>query len=222
MTLRHHFGFKNFDAGKNEYTQSHMFSFAAGAASASVLWGISIYWMRRVRLREEEGALNEYLNYYENVRPKAFAQYIKSRIGELPTKPSIPMRWPWERIIKQPPATPKSSFAHLNQKMNASSLDDDIVNDPAQSKFDGKNLGVCIGSIFGLDVGGTLAKLVYFDISNSSSRLSSQMHKQQSSNNNLQNNKMLRSVSSTNSLTEEGIEVRKNSIEPCNKPRTIK
>jgi pantothenate kinase len=77
---------------------------------------------------------------------------IRSRVGELPSLRRSPTRkhWPWNRS-----KTNRGKASNVN-------------NSPPQSPLFGpsensKKSDFCIGSIFGLDVGGTLAKLVYFE-----------------------------------------------------------
>lgn len=73
---------------------------------------------------------------------------IKSRIGELPSKR---MRWPWDKQKKR-------SVSIQEQQEQAENLPP-----PPPPLSPQEKTGLCIGSIFGLDVGGTLAKLVYFE-----------------------------------------------------------
>ena len=74
---------------------------------------------------------------------------LKARIGELPEISRSNMRWPWEKIRKQ-----LFAKAHLHQEHQP------LFTSPVKPH---DKTGLCIGSIFGLDVGGTLAKLVYFE-----------------------------------------------------------
>jgi len=83
---------------------------------------------------------------------------IKSRIGELPSTVRR-HHWPWDTIHKN--KSPKNSSSS-----SSSSIGEEpdptmklTPNGPAVRE----NPELCIGSIFGLDVGGTLAKLVYFE-----------------------------------------------------------
>jgi len=74
----------------------------------------------------------------------AWVEEIKSRIGELPSKR---MRWPWDR-----------------RRASSANKDDDENTAPIPPPLSPQEkTGLCIGSIFGLDVGGTLAKFVYFE-----------------------------------------------------------
>eukprot|EP00816_Leptocylindrus_hargravesii_P006744 CAMPEP_0196812970 /NCGR_PEP_ID=MMETSP1362-20130617/32703_1 /TAXON_ID=163516 /ORGANISM="Leptocylindrus danicus, Strain CCMP1856" /LENGTH=608 /DNA_ID=CAMNT_0042188945 /DNA_START=120 /DNA_END=1946 /DNA_ORIENTATION=+ len=77
----------------------------------------------------------------------------RNHVGELPRKILERIRrysskqpWPWNK----PNGTPKK----VRPTLRSSSMFENVD--------DGKS-GLCIGNIFGLDVGGTLAKLVYFE-----------------------------------------------------------
>jgi pantothenate kinase len=83
------------------------------------------------------------------------ADDIKNRIGELPV-PTRRSRWPWDRLRAKKKKTsddPTKPDDDGNKSKNMESTE-------AASKV---KSDLCIGSIFGLDVGGTLAKLVYFE-----------------------------------------------------------
>lgn len=75
---------------------------------------------------------------------------LKYRIGELPSIRKR-RRWPWDRRR----STSKESGDASNSKISSYST--------KELPDTGKDSDTCIGSIFGLDVGGTLAKLVYFE-----------------------------------------------------------
>ena len=87
---------------------------------------------------------------------------IRSRIGELPAGIVTRSHWPWETIHKN-----KSLHNNTNtQKKDKRDLPDSPMKLTPDQKIradSNKNPELCIGSIFGLDVGGTLAKLVYFE-----------------------------------------------------------
>jgi hypothetical protein len=68
------------------------------------------------------------------------------------TKRDSLMRWPWDRIRM---SVISASTAFLNISDNSDEVE-------ASTKSKDKT-GPCIGAIFGLDVGGTLTKLVYFE-----------------------------------------------------------
>jgi len=98
---------------------------------------------------------------------------ISARIGELPQAArnrKIP--WPWMDINRK--KKEKKEAAAAAQVEEDNTMNDEVktttdsipssnssnksTNSPSEEKTD-----LCIGSIFGLDVGGTLAKLVYFE-----------------------------------------------------------
>ncbi len=94
------------------------------------------------------------------------------RIGELPSK-MMRERWRWESLRKPPPEETKMNEGACD----GSNCDDDNDGDEEElEEFLGPNNddvrkddsmsvsnATCIGSIFGLDVGGTLSKLLYFE-----------------------------------------------------------
>jgi len=63
------------------------------------------------------------------------------------------MRWPWDRIRKSIQKSVFSPFLNI----------DDFEDSSDNSVKANDKRGPCIGEIFGLDVGGTLTKLVYFE-----------------------------------------------------------
>jgi pantothenate kinase len=115
--------------------------------------------------------------------------YYQHHIGEMP-RPKRPRRhWPWETIGRRVFSEKHSSGASssISETLNNSEIsaqnsfqtadeggcldeedgDETIPNNKEESKDDDgdahHNKEFCIGSIFGMDVGGTLAKLVYFE-----------------------------------------------------------
>ena len=81
-----------------------------------------------------------------------------SRIGEFPTRIRR-TRWPWQTLRRNRSA---ESLGKVTTSDDDSSLPDDLSETFTVTDPDDK-AGYCIGGIFGLDVGGTLAKLVYFE-----------------------------------------------------------
>ena len=113
-----------------------LLSFVAGAVSSSLLW----WTLTRLRHQNTDASWR--------IDHPAWVEEIKSRIGELPSKR---MRWPWD----------KKRASSLD---NNTQEDDDDTPTPSPPPLSPQDkTGLCIGSIFGLDVGGTLAKLVYFE-----------------------------------------------------------
>lgn len=97
----------------------------------------------------------------------------KSSIGDFPAEKK--MRWAWESLRKN---NQKSSQDRESSYPLSSSIVDEsdviherlVRNDTESKKYlsspssaASKKTGLCIGNIYGLDVGGSLAKLVYFE-----------------------------------------------------------
>jgi type II pantothenate kinase len=94
-----------------------------------------------------------------------------SRIGELPH--SIQRtRWPWDRM-KRSSSHSDSSDERLGNGNPLSAVESvadrddmekaDLSANAESTDFSDEKSSLCIGAIFGLDVGGTLAKLCYFE-----------------------------------------------------------
>jgi len=82
---------------------------------------------------------------------------LTNRIGELPSSLRRRSgRWPWDR--------PRTTVKEEEERIPEADLK--LVDDPpeqSQQENRAQKSSLCIGSIFGLDVGGTLAKLAYFE-----------------------------------------------------------
>ena len=100
------------------------------------------------RLGELPTALDDLMNRLSGL-PSSFDD-IRNRIGELPGL-NRRTRWPWDRSRPR-----RSDDDSLRSFDSFDSLEHDDCSVQNKSDF-------CIGSIFGLDVGGTLGKLVYFE-----------------------------------------------------------
>jgi pantothenate kinase len=138
-------------------------SFLAGVSSASIIW----YTLGKIR---RESALSEEKELLASFR-QWWLRDIQSRIGELPSLPRR-TRWPWDRKNRSSgsshPSTPDgkngtTSSTHSNTSQGSSTTNDSSSSSAASPSPTDEKSGLCIGSIFGLDVGGTLAKLVYFE-----------------------------------------------------------
>lgn len=90
-------------------------------------------------------------NVYQSVEDAV--EDIKSRIGELPS--TTRGHWPWETIRRDSNSRRKKS--------DKPEPDPTMRLTPDRLQPVRENPELCIGSIFGLDVGGTLAKLCYFE-----------------------------------------------------------
>jgi type II pantothenate kinase len=99
-------------------------AFAAGAASATILW-----WTLFRKHVDNEDVQLEWFQRLEGIRSRARMQ-----------------RWPsWQNV----------------RRRGERSLDsEELIKTPVRPQ---DKTGLCIGSIFGMDVGGTLTKLVYFE-----------------------------------------------------------
>jgi len=108
------------------------------------------------------------------------------RIGELPMSRKR-IRWPWESLRRSINSKHSRSMGDMNMSIGLSSsggCGDSIGDDDDKQRNSSLHIGgegqnqfksqsttkspkekeeICIGSIFGLDVGGTLSKLVYFE-----------------------------------------------------------
>lgn len=98
-------------------------------------------------------------------------------IGELPSKKRL--RWPWESLRKHlSKENENETSEHITeehvgkQNSNSTGIDDNSLQGIQENPSLHSNMSnshqeevkeICIGSIFGLDVGGTLSKLVYFE-----------------------------------------------------------
>ena len=134
--------------------------FFAGAATASVIW----YTLGRRRgsnispQEDDDDDLSIPTNFQYIIM--STAEDLKSRIGELPRQ--IRRQWPWQTLGRRQ-TSKASDDSLLDSEDDAFSLDSaKSVSSTTPAPGEDKS-GFCIGSIFGLDVGGTLAKLVYFE-----------------------------------------------------------
>ena len=129
-------------------------SFVGGVVSSSLVWiGMGMFRKKDSGPENSTPTFNRWVSM-DNI--KGSFDDIKTRIGELPGLPRR-SRWPWDRHRlnknqSEPFSTPGKERTQ-NRKQRSYS-----VSTPSQVKSD-----LCIGSIFGMDVGGTLAKLVYFE-----------------------------------------------------------
>lgn len=146
-------------------------SFLGGVASTSLMWWLSqgrsgrnhperpTGWLSfedllesldelTKRMRDEiPGSLDEW-------KARLVDMYdFKNRIGELPGL-TRRQRWPWDRLRSKKGSTNETT----SDGPTGTTSPTTPFALPPQVKSD-----YCIGSIFGLDVGGTLAKLVYFE-----------------------------------------------------------
>lgn len=128
--------------GSSSSVSPLILSFLAGATSSTIIWLL----LSRGQ-REKTGSNDEEAGRVH----AALEEDITSRIGELPASTKR-VRWPWDK---------------QKQSSSPSSKEEDEPGEttisPPLPLSPREKTGLCIGSIFGLDVGGTLAKLVYFE-----------------------------------------------------------
>lgn len=117
--------------------RSALVCFVAGAASSTLVW----WTLSRGR---------------DNQDKQNWMEEIKSRIGELPNSTKR-VKWPWDEQHRR-----RSSGVSEHEDENETTTEENTPPPPPPLSPQEKT-GLCIGSIFGLDVGGTLAKLVYFE-----------------------------------------------------------
>lgn len=129
-------------------------SFLAGAVSSTL-----ICWT--LRLGRDDDQPPSWMR-----RSISSVEDITSRIGELPSRASKRCRWPWD----------KTKHRSHQVEDEGESGKPRLPSTPVRVQ---DKTGPCIGSIFGLDVGGTLAKLVYFEQSNMADELPASVHREQ-------------------------------------------
>jgi type II pantothenate kinase len=163
--------------------------FVGGAVSASLLWYVftSLHHQQHEEVNDEEEdnlSLPTQLQYIFMSSVDDFT----SRIGELPRRIIRKTQWPWrtlgrrrkqadidnnqdnngtnKTVVKEKTRNRTNDEENDNDELsNSSSLEEinEDDDDGRLSSVSSDKSGFCIGSIFGLDVGGTLAKLVYFE-----------------------------------------------------------
>jgi len=124
-----------------------------------------------------DNAINQ-RQYYDGDNAAVDTNDTANRIGELPSRQKTkPIPWPWMEYggyyVAASAKTLMDTLSSFvgpqgdgdddtnNTNSEHSEGDDDSTSSEANRSLSAK--GLCIGSIFGLDVGGTLAKLVYFE-----------------------------------------------------------
>ncbi|KAL7536899.1 hypothetical protein ACHAWF_005599 [Thalassiosira exigua] len=122
-------------------------SFIAGALSASLIW--SLGWASRRFLFPHEFRLKLDRRGDDESDDESTAS-LTDAASPPRTRKSL-ARWPWDKL-RTTVINASASFLNLDP------IDDGDVSVTAVNKT-----GPCIGEIFGLDVGGTLTKLVYFE-----------------------------------------------------------
>jgi len=127
--------------------ESSWVSFIAGALSASLVWSLGwaarqILFSPKFRPKLDHGGYDESDNESNTS--------ISDEADSPPPRKKSLVRWPWDKLRK--------SVINASASLLSLDLGDDDISVTANDKT-----GPCIGEIFGLDVGGTLTKLVYFE-----------------------------------------------------------
>ena len=127
-------------------------SFVAGALSASLIWSLG-WCARKILLSHKTSRLYYVGSHGDNDvdSDDGSSDEYDSNLENESTSFRDKMRWPWDKI-RRTVLTASASF------LNMDFPEDTTSTGQAYSKT-----GPCIGAIFGLDVGGTLTKLVYFE-----------------------------------------------------------
>lgn len=137
-----------------------LWPFVAGAATASLVWYVgTFWWWRNGREEEKSNNTDDDMSLPTNLQYIIMSSVddLTSRIGELPHRIRR-TRWPWQTLRRN-----KSSDTLEEEEDDDGLLGSESNNSTASTLDPEDKSGFCIGSIFGLDVGGTLAKLVYFE-----------------------------------------------------------
>lgn len=155
IALRNHLS--NFARFRNDsnFRSGSCWGFAAGVLSTSIFLGASfLVWVNHLKPRLLDDDYGEDDDSVTNSSTNVDSKRTRYR-----------RRWNWDRIRRRRPARRllkpllKKLFGKVGKATGYGDADN-VSHIPQE-------LGVDIGSIFGLDVGGTLAKLVYFDVGSS-------------------------------------------------------
>ena len=152
----------------------------AGATLVAAFWAFQS--LRNVLPDEIAADDRSWVDPWNTLREKSWRVivensefYYYNHIGELPPAPKRRSQWPWQTIGRR--AMSEDSAPSEERERNVVSLANSFVaadeeveidddEDHTQSNSDESpthEKEFCIGSIFGMDIGGTLAKLVYFE-----------------------------------------------------------
>ena len=134
--------------------------FAAGVLSATIVWSLSLAVSRiycSSRLRDESKLNSDDDTDDDNESSSNTTSTSSDNISPSQGRKSL-VRWPWDKLRKTVRKSVINSVSFLN--LGIANYDDD---DSSAVTANNIKTGPCIGEIFGLDVGGTLTKLVYFE-----------------------------------------------------------
>jgi pantothenate kinase len=156
-------------------------SFMAGAGLVAAFWAFQS--LRNLLPDEIAADDRSWVDPWNNLREKSWKVFVENsefyyynHIGELPPPPKRRSQWPWQTIrrgvfskrdsestekLEKCPSSRMTSFATADDRAESDDISDECQGDSEERTQHQKEF--CIGSIFGMDVGGTLAKLVYFE-----------------------------------------------------------
>lgn len=117
-------------------------SFVGGALASTLCWSIGLLCVSVVR--------NRIINLIEDIEEEKDGEGEEISSSE-DVRSDTRIRWPWDTIRKRV-INASSSFLSLNSP-----------SDDKRGTVHAHDKALCIGEIFGIDVGGTLTKLVYFE-----------------------------------------------------------
>ena len=133
-----------------------IFSFLAGASTVAFLW----LWQQFQDFDTLADDNDTWIDPW-NVDWATWGKHYLHRIGELPSRGNRRRHWPWETIRVFGSSSVVDSTEYDEKHAEEDDLTTASTEDTPATSPDQKQ--TCIGSIFGLDVGGTLSKLVYFE-----------------------------------------------------------
>lgn len=127
----------------------HQASFIAGVLTASLVWSLGWATRRIIFPHEPKSELDHERDEDSDDESSSSTTDVANSFPPFTPNYSSPprkgsARWPWDKL--------------RNAMLNVSAKSDNASSTTAKNKT-----GNCIGEIFGLDVGGSLTKLVYFE-----------------------------------------------------------
>ena len=127
--------------------------FVAGVLTATLVWSLGLAVSRiycsssrdqsKLNTDDDNESSNTTTSTSDNISPSQGKSLV---------------RWPWDKLRKTVRKSVINSVSFLN--LGIANYEDDDSSSVAANNI---KTGPCIGEIFGLDVGGTLTKLVYFE-----------------------------------------------------------
>ena len=139
-------------------------SFIAGFVTSSIVWASTVILFRYLYRYVEELEVAAEVYARRQREHSTSAHRLSQNIGELPKQLIQKLRkyggkgrWPWDRMNskRHRAGAGVDDFSLASNATAKNEKNEKVEEDPKS--------GLCIGSIFGLDVGGTLTKLIYFE-----------------------------------------------------------